>query len=145
MGQEPDREYAEMKEFLSFFADRYLSSEGLPPEKPPMAILEALEKNSNKTASKGLRQAINDCIEMSFHLGHEEVAQLDEQLGKSGIVTLSELRRRYSKAYANIRTQGEIKNDVDYYLIRNIVGDPSPKTVQERELLENLIANYEGT
>ncbi len=145
MRQEPDREYVEMKAFLSLYADRYLNVEGLPPEKRPIANLEALEKKSMKTASNGLRQAINDCVEVSFHLDHKEVAKLDDQLRSRGIVTLSELRRRYSKRYAKIVKQGQIKNDTEYYLIRNVLDDPTTKTAEERELLEKLIANYEGT
>jgi hypothetical protein len=59
MQDESEFEYAEMKDFLSFYAERYLKAEGLPPDKEPMACLAALEKKSMKMASKGLRQAIN--------------------------------------------------------------------------------------
>ena len=67
--QEVDKnEYARMKDFLSFFAQRYLNADGLLPEKRPIAVLDALEEKSLKIAFKGPRQAINDCVEMSFHL-----------------------------------------------------------------------------
>lgn len=145
MQQESNREYVELKEFLSFYADRYFNVGGLPPEKRPTATLEALEKKSAKASSSGLRQAINGCIEMSFHLGPEEVTTLDEQLRDRGIVTLSELRRRYSKKYATIVKRGRIKSDTEYHLIRNVLGDPTAKTTDEREVLENLVADYEGT
>jgi hypothetical protein len=92
-------DYAKMKDFLSFYADKYLMADGLPPEKRPIASLEALEGQSMKKALSGLRQAINDCVEMSFRFDHSEVEKLDSQLRSRGIVTLSELRRRYSKAY----------------------------------------------
>src|SRR5690349_6840476 len=143
MQQEPNREYVELKEFLSFYADAYLDVVDLPPEMRPLAKLAALEKKSAKAALSGLRQAINDCIEMSFHLGSDEVTKLDEQLRKRGIVTLSELRRRYSRKYATIVKRGRIKSDTEYYLIRNVLSDPTSKTTDERELLENLIADYE--
>jgi len=76
--------------------------EGLPPEKQPIASLEALEQKSKKMALNGLRQAINDCVEMSSRFDPAEVQKLDSQLRSHGIVTLSELRRRYSKGYAKI-------------------------------------------
>jgi len=73
------------------------------------------------------------------------VIKLDEQLRNRRIVTLSELRRRYSKKYAAIVKRGHIKTDTEYHLIRNVLGDPTTKTADEREVLQNLIADYEGT
>ena len=138
-------EYAGMKAFLSFYVERYfLNLESLPPAQWPIACLEALEKKGMKTALNGLRQAINDCVEMSFHFGHVEVENLDSELRTRGIITLSELRRRYSKGYAKIKKRGRIKNETEYYLIRNVLGDPTEKTREECELLEKMTSDYEG-
>jgi hypothetical protein len=144
MQDESEFEYAKMKDFLSFYTERYLKAEGLPPDKEPMACLAALEKKSMNSALKGLRQAINDCVERSFHFGHAEVESLDSELRKRGVVTLSELRRRYSKSYAKIMKRGQIKNETEYYLLRNVLFDPTEKTPDERKLLEKLISDYEG-
>src|SRR5713101_3045491 len=76
MQDEAKVEYVQMKDSLSFYAERYLEIETLPPEKRPIASLELLEKKSMKKAFDGLRQAINDCVEMSFHLDHAEVERL---------------------------------------------------------------------
>jgi hypothetical protein len=100
MEEETELEYARMKKFLSFYAERYLKVAGLPPDKQPIANLEALEKKSKRLAFDGLRQAIIDCVDMSSRFDHVEVKRLDSQLRSRGIVTLSELRRRYSKSYA---------------------------------------------
>ncbi len=80
MQDEPDLEYAKMKDFLSFYAQRYLAADGLPLDKQPIASLEALEKKSLTMALNGLRQAINDCVEMSIHFDHKEVERLNSQL-----------------------------------------------------------------
>lgn len=145
MQDESELKYAKMKDFLSFYAERYLKAEGLPPDKQPIANLEALEKKSMKMALNGLRQAINDCVEMSLHFDHEEVEKLDSQLRSRGIVTLSELRRRYSKSYAKIMKRGQIKNETEYYLVRNVLHDPTEKSPEEHKLLEELISDYEAT
>jgi predicted ATPase len=142
--QEDELEYAKMKDFLSFYAERYLKAEGLSPDKQPIASLEALEKKSMKMAFNGLRQAINDCVEMSLHFDHAEVEKLDSQLRSRGIVTLSELRRRYSKNYAKIMKRGQIKNETEYYLVRNVLYDSTEKAPEERKLLEELISDYEA-
>ena len=143
MQEEVELEYAKMKDFLSFYAERYLKAESLSPDKQPIAGLEALEKKSMKMAFAGLRQTINDCVEMSLHFDHEEVEKLDSQLRSRGIVTLSELRRRYSKSYAKIMKRSRIKNETEYYLLRNVLFDPTEKTSDERKLLEKLISDYE--
>jgi predicted ATPase len=144
MQDESELEYAKMKDFLSFYAERYLKAKGLPPDKQPIASLEALEKKSMKMALNGLRQAINDCVEMSLHFDHKEVEKLDSELRSRGIVTLSELRRRYSKSYAKITKRGQIKNETEYYLVRNVLHDPTEKAPEVRKLLEELISDYEA-
>jgi hypothetical protein len=144
MQEEAELEYAKMKDFLSFYAERYLDVGGVSPDKQPLASLEALEKKSMKMALNGLRQAINDCVEMSLHFDHAEVEKFDSQLRSRGIVTLSELRRRYSKSYAKIMKRGQIKNETEYYLVRNVLYDPTEKTPEEQKLLEELISEYEA-
>ena len=45
MREEAELEYGKMKAFLAFYVERYfLNLETLPPEKWPIASLEALEK-----------------------------------------------------------------------------------------------------
>ncbi|SHH62185.1 hypothetical protein SAMN05444169_8408 [Bradyrhizobium erythrophlei] len=144
MKEEAELEYQELKDFLSFYAERYLKTDGLPSDKAPVASLEALEKKSLKKAFDGMRQAINDCVEMSWRFDPAEVKRIDSQLRSAGIVTLSELRRRYSKGYAKIMKRGRIKDEPEYYLICNVLHDPTEKTPEERKSLEELISDYEA-
>jgi hypothetical protein len=144
MQEKAELEYGQMKDFLSFYAERYLKIDGLPLEKQPLSSLEILEKKNMKKAFSGLRQAINDCVEMSFHFDPAEVEKLDSQLRSRGIVTLSELRRRYSRAYARLMKRGQIKNETEYYLVRNVLDDPTEKPREERKILERMISDYEG-
>jgi hypothetical protein len=144
MKEEAEFEYQKMKDFLSFFAERYFKADGLPPDKRPIASLEALEKKSMKVAFNGLRQAINDCVEMSLRFDHAEAKKLDAQLRCGGIVTLSELRRRYSGSYAKIIKRGRIKDEIEYYLASNVLADPTEKSREECTSLEELISDYEA-
>jgi hypothetical protein len=139
-----DPEYARLKAFLAFYADRYFNLETLPPEQRLVACLELLEKKGIATARRGLRMAINDCIEASSSFGRVEVERLDAELRGLGIVTLSELRMRYSKDYARIKKREQIGNETEYYLVRNVLEDPTEKTSDERRLLEEMISEYEG-
>ncbi|WP_298276482.1 hypothetical protein [uncultured Bradyrhizobium sp.] len=131
-------EYTQLKKFLSFYV------ETLPPEQQPPAVLEAMEKRSPRMAFQGLRQAINDCVERSSFFDPVEVAKLDAELISRGIITLSELRKRYSRGYANILKRGRIKNDTEFNLLQNVINDPTEKSPDELELLAKLLSDYEG-
>jgi len=42
MKEEAELEYQELKDFLSFYAERHLKTDGLASDKTPVASLEAL-------------------------------------------------------------------------------------------------------
>jgi len=137
-------EYTQLKNFLSFYVQRYMPMESLPLEKQPPAVLEAMEKRSPRIALQGLRQAINDCVEGSWHFDPAKVATLDVELINRGIITLSEIRRRYSRGYTKVLKRGRIRNDTEFYLLKNVINDPTEKSPEERELLAKLLSDYEG-
>jgi len=56
----------------------------------------------------------------------------------------SEVRRRYSSAYASLRKHGRIRNEVEYYLARGILADQSLNLeAEEWSELSLLVASYE--
>ena len=137
-------EYEELKEFLSFYSQHYMEIDKLPAASQPLACLEQLEQKSRSKASQGLRQAINDIIEECRRLNQSQLAQLDQRLRSHGVVTLSELRRRFAKDYARISKRGKINNETEYYLVRGIVDDsPSNTSADERVRLRDMLAEYE--
>jgi hypothetical protein len=138
-----DSEYDELRKFFSFYSSRYLPIDKLPPELRPMARLEVLEKRSRRMAREGLRQAINDVIEESRHLDPTVVRTMDVELAAQGLITLSELRRRFSREYARILRRKSISNETEYYLIRGVV-DALVSEIPERELLYIMIKDYEA-
>jgi hypothetical protein len=144
MAQEFENEYAALKAFLAFYADRFLRVEGLPPEKEVMASVNALERKSARVALNGVRQAVNDCVEMSSSFTQAQVVELDSELRTRGLITLSEMRRRYSKNFAQIRKRGQIRSETEYYLVRNVLDDAAPKSPGERKILEEMILAYEA-
>ncbi|MGY3445013.1 hypothetical protein [Bradyrhizobium sp. USDA 4473] len=137
-------EYAQLKDFFSFYV--HMRMKASPPEEPQRALdnLESLEKKSLRIALQGLRQAINDCVEESWHFDPAKVASLDAELINRGIITLSELRRRYSRGYAKVLKRGRVKNDTEFYLLQNVINDPTEKSPEEHELLAKLLSDYDG-
>jgi hypothetical protein len=117
----------------------------LPPEAHPIASLELLKKKDARTAHVGLNQAINDCIEMSIRFDPAGVRKLDIELYALGIVTLSEVRRQYDKRFARSKDRGKIRNETEYYLVRNVLLDRMEKTAEEQSLLAKMIDDYESS
>lgn len=138
------QEYKELKRFISFYSTNYMPVERIPPELRPVACLEMLEKKSFKMAIKGLRQLINDIIERSRHTDFKQLAKIDSELRAENIITLSKLRRGFSKDYARIIDRGKINNETEYYLVRNVVEDGTIEISEtERDILFRMIANFE--
>ena len=117
---------------------------GLKPEDYPMAVLERTEKNSRSNAARGLAIAINDLIEMSMGWPIDRVAEVDLQFSSFGLITLSELRRRYSRSYKKIVKRGRIKSLEEYYLIKDMVeGNYSDDDDDELQKLARLLDDFE--
>jgi hypothetical protein len=137
-------DYQELKAFLAFYSSLYWRADQLPPSSRPIACLEMLEQKSLRKAKDGLRQAINDIIEATRHLDSGEVQRIDSELRQQNLITLSALRRRFSKAYEKVVKRGNIKNENEYYLIQNIIND---QTIQldatERDALARMICDFE--
>jgi hypothetical protein len=137
-------DYGELKAFLAFYATKYLHVDRLPPSSRPIACLEALEQKSLGKAKAGLRQAINDIIEMTRHLSNSEVQRIDSELRQRNLITLTALRRRFSKAYAKILKRGTLRDETEYYLIQNVVNDQAIQLdLSERAALARMIDHFE--
>ena len=110
----------------------------------PCTELDEHEKRAPKTALKGWRMAVNDCIEMSSHWSTARTMAMDAALRSAGIVTLSEVRRRYSSRLAKILEHGRIRGEVDYYLASAMVADTASNlSAQERASLQALVTEFE--
>jgi hypothetical protein len=88
----------ELTSFLNVFFDRYMAG-GKPvsPEVHPLNVLREVGKKSPRKAEIGLRMAIADCIEMSVPWTSTQVAEADRVLSSNGVITLSELKRKFQR------------------------------------------------
>lgn len=79
---------------------------------------------------------------MSWEVG--KVTAFDAELRISGIITLTELRRRYSRQYSRVVKRGHIKTVDEYYLLKGVLdGGSSEMEIAEQENLSQIIELYE--
>jgi hypothetical protein len=145
MSQEREREFEELRAFVDFYATHVHGVDPASPIHVSAAVQEITVKFGRSKALVGLRQAANDTIEATSNLPPEQVAQLDNSLRAQGVLTLSEVRHRYSTAYRRILRRGSIKTETEYYLVNGIVvHNTSSLTNAERQSLEQMLAAYES-
>lgn len=82
---------------------------------------------------------INDIIEMTDGWSEERVFATGLSLEREGLPGLTVMRGRFSKAVQRAVRRGHIKDDVEYYAVRNAV----ELTEEGQERLRVLLAAYE--
>ncbi len=87
------------------------------------AFDEISEAHGKGGALKGLRQAANDVLQDLSDMKPELLSTIDLAARSAGVVTLSELRRRYSRKYKSILRRGSLRSETEYYLVKGVVDD----------------------
>jgi hypothetical protein len=144
MSPEKEREYAELNAFLDIYATHVMKIDPKSPAHPTNAGERIVAAVGKAKALVGLRQAINDTLEGLQDLSAEQLRPLDIALKQAGIVTITELRRRYSRQFKAILKRGSIRNETEYYMIKATLDDCAGSVAQaEREQLGSMLLAYE--
>lgn len=137
-------QYQELKRFLDFFSNHFFGLKNDTSENKLIAELTKMEKTAPARAAVGLAMMINDCIEMASGWSLEKILGIDAELKNSGIITLSELRRQYSRQYAKVVKRGRINNEEEYFLLKGVLeGGALEMTTSEKETIDNILDCYE--
>ncbi|MDH4427138.1 MAG: hypothetical protein QE495_11860 [Acidovorax sp.] len=145
LSPEREREFQELMGFLSFYATHVSGVTQTSTFSIETVCSGIIEQHGKSKALEGLRQAANDVIEELSDKRADGVAALDEALRASGLITASEVRRRYASSYKRITKRGTIQNDTEYYLINGIVVDfGNGISDEERATLQLLLDRYEA-
>jgi hypothetical protein len=147
LSTEREQEFEELLAFLEFHMEHLRRHRVAPPTGLTVrSVSEQIAgEHGRSKALEGARQAVNDAIEELAHLKPENVTIVDEALRAAGLVTLSELRRRYSSTFRRIVNRGSIKTQTEYHLANGLVVDlASNLTPSERQQLQTMIDAYEG-
>jgi hypothetical protein len=139
-----EADYQPLKAFFAAWWERFPCPIPLSPENHPLAVMELIEKKSMSKARLGLGMAINDTLEMSWDLRPAEVTALDRDFSERGIITLSELRRRYSRHFRGVLKRGKIRDETEYYLVAGIIASfTADVTEDELTKLSAMVGAYE--
>ena len=115
-------------------------------ESHPLNTLKKMEKRSPALAYKGLKQCINDSLDMTREYNIEDVAKIDTYLSSKGATSLSEMRRKIWKQIPKILQRGKMRNDEEYCFIVERLNDVDDNdfTEEMRVLGGRLVSDYEA-
>ena len=125
--------YDSLKGFGLWLVDQRLGEQlaRMAPEAHPRFGIEQIERHSMAQARKSVEMMIGDIIEETECLNGKQLAAYDQALRDRGLPTLSEVRGQFGRRIRAIMKRGLIRNDDDYYALRN-VADALPNDDRER-------------
>lgn len=139
-----EREFQDLLAFVSFYTTHVSGVAPTSTLSIQTVCAGIIEQHGKSKALEGLRQAVNDVIEELSDKQAAGVEALDDALRASGLITASEVRRRYASSYKRIVKRGTVRNDTEYYLINGIVVDlGNGISDEERATLRKLLDNYD--
>lgn len=146
MSPKREREYAELNAYLDWYSTNVSGIEPADPMHPTNVGKRIVDDYGKSKALDGLKQAVNDTVEELVDQPHEFIENLDASLREAGLLTFSEVRRRYASSYKRILKRGSIKNDTEYYLITGVLADDTTSAdYEERAALGRLASEYEAS
>ena len=138
-----EREFQELYAFVDFYFTQVKKPFANSPKMADVCV-DIVEQYGRSKALEGLRMATNDILEELGRVPSIQVDSLDEAFCRAGLVSLSELRRRYSSSFKRIVKRGRVQDDTEYYLLNGVVVDQSNNIDStERAVLQRLLETYE--
>lgn len=144
MTPEREREYNELLSYMEVFATAVWQIDPASGTHPANVIKGIVQQFGKSKALVGLRQAANDTVEATSPWNSEARAVFDEACRAAGVITLSEITRRYAASYQRIVKRGFIKNETEFYVVNAILVDQgSAISDDERICLQRMTEAFE--
>ena len=132
--------YDRMRAWFASLVPETVRTDLLTADTDPVRCLDRVAAESPAKARSGLAMAISDTLEATEGWPSERVAAIDDMLVREGLPSLTEMRLRFWKGIRRVVGRGSIRNDVEYYAVRNA----AELAKDGQEALWRLLAAYEG-
>jgi hypothetical protein len=114
-------EYESMRAWFNHMVPKVFPLDTLTSETHPIAVLDRMAVKTPAKARSGLGMAIGDFVEFTSDWPADHVTTCNDELSLLGLPTLSQVQVRFSKLVHRIVRRGHIKNDEEFYAVRNAV------------------------
>ena len=148
MSEEKQREFDELKQFFQVWETQLFPNQYFAADHPhhPLNALSSIEQKFGRSrALAGLKQAINDNMEIVGDFRPEQIAHVDKVLQQAGALTLTQMISRQSKAFRAILRRGKIRNDTEFYMVSAALSDTSSgRPEAENATMGSMVVAYEA-
>ena len=121
MSSYPSAHYDLLKTCFARLIEIVMPDFDLPAHQHPIAFLDRVERDAPQQAGKGLELGLNDLVELTLDWPRDDVAEIDEAFISDGLMSLSQLQRRYLQAWQPVLERGSIDNIEEYYLLKGML------------------------
>ncbi|GAA3909090.1 hypothetical protein GCM10022276_29200 [Sphingomonas limnosediminicola] len=131
--------YERMRAWFARLARETIPAQLRTAENDPVKCLDQLAARWPAKARSGLATAIGDTIEATDGWPRDRVAAIDIELVHEGLPSLTAMRFQFSKTISRVVRCGSIKNEVEYYAVRNA----AERAQDDQEPLWELLSEFE--
>ncbi|TIQ16768.1 MAG: hypothetical protein E5X51_33550 [Mesorhizobium sp.] len=138
-----EEEYVLSKGFLVFM-DEYLHRKDAGSGIVDVAsVIKSFEEKNMAQARKSVKVGLSDILAETASFDLEKIKGIDRALSGESLPTLSQMRAKHWARYKNAIKRGEIRGEIEYYMIKAIFDDTMVGSPEEREAMSRMLSDYE--
>lgn len=110
----------------------------------PITILDNWQKSSHSLAIKGLQVGLNDSLSGLKYCPRPLMTEINIDLEQHNLPNVKQLLNAVEKTFAKVLKEKKIKNDEQYYIIKEILDDTTTDlTNEDKQTLSVCLGMYE--
>jgi hypothetical protein len=134
--------YEDLKRFLKVYTETMFDLYSYPEEDRPMSVLAEFERQSPALGRKALRISVADAVSNLRDLSAPELESLSAALAAANAPSVASVRALVSKKLGPVIKRGVLRNEEEFYLVKDLLDSPSLPD-DERTKLETMLDTFE--
>ena len=131
-----------LKRFFEVYTETMVDLSSVPENERPMYLIAQFEKQSPEAGRQSVRLGVSDALADVKNAPTEKVAVFSERLAAANAPSIASVRAMMSKKLAPAIKRGVLKNEEEFYLVRDLLDSPSLPD-DERRKLEIMLDAFE--
>jgi hypothetical protein len=134
--------YESLKSFIRIYTETVIDVTVLPEDQRPMHLLAQREKRSMADARRAVRETAADVVSNLAGESAQKLAEFSSRLAAANAPSIASVRAMVSKKLGAAIKRGKLKNEEEFYLVKDLLDSPSLPD-DERRKLEMMLDTFE--
>ncbi|MGY3230441.1 hypothetical protein ACVWWJ_001925 [Luteibacter sp. HA06] len=135
-------QHESFKRFFKIYTETMIDLSSVPENERPMHLIAEFEKRSPAAGRQSVRLGVSDALADVKNAPQEKVALLSERLAAANAPPIASVRALMSKKLTPAIKRGVLKNEEEFYLVKDLLDSPSLPD-DERTKLETMLDTFE--